>query len=220
MENNQKEIILLKDLGMLYSTEFSKEKKRYGIYKCFCGKEFKTQVSQIKNGYTKSCGCNKNKNKIKHNLSSHRLYNLWNLMINRCNNKKRKAYKDYGGRGIIVCEEWENDFIAFYNWSINNGYKENLTIDRVDNNKGYSPNNCRWVSRSIQSRNNRKIRINNTSGYRGASWHKGINKFVSTISVDSKKIHIGIFDTLIEAAKAYDKYVIDNKLEHTINGVI
>ncbi len=138
-------------------------------------------------------------------------------MLDRCNNSSHKAYKNYGGIGIKICDEWNNNFISFYNWSLNNGYESNLTIDRQDNDKGYSPDNCRWVTQEIQSRNTRKIRENNTSGYRCVSFKKAINKFQCRINVDKKQIYLGVYDTAIKAALAYDKYVVDNNLEHTKN---
>ncbi len=87
-----------------------------------------------------------------------RLYTVWKNMKDRCNREKNKSYKNYGGRGIKVCEEWENDYVVFRNWAINNGYKfdskfQECTIDRIDNDKGYSPENCRIVSNLIQSKN-------------------------------------------------------------------
>lgn len=92
----------------------------------------------------------------KHGKCNTRLYRRWKHMKDRCYNKNYKRYSDYGGRGIVVCDEWRNDFQAFYDWAINNGYKENLSIDRIDNNKGYSPDNCQWVDVATQNRNTRR----------------------------------------------------------------
>ena len=94
--------------------------------------------------------------KIIHGKTHTRLYNIYKGMKRRCYNKTDKDYKDYGGRDITICDEWLNDFMSFYNWSMNNGYDESLTIDRMDNNKGYSPDNCRWVDVKTQSNNTRR----------------------------------------------------------------
>ena len=85
--------------------------------------------------------------------SSTRLYSIFYDMKTRCYNKKRKTYKNYGGRGIIICDEWLNNFDNFYNWAINNGYKDNLTIDRINVNGNYEPSNCRWVIMKEQFHN-------------------------------------------------------------------
>ena len=213
MENNQKELILLKDLGMRYPTQKSKKKARYGLFKCFCGNEFEVIIQSTKRKCSKSCGCAKGN--LKHNLYGHSLYKVWNNMNQRCNNPKNTFYKNYGGRGIKVCDEWLNveNFIR----DMYPTFKEGLTIDRKDNNIGYSKENCRWVDSNIQSRNTRKIRTNNVSGYRGVSWKSKNKKWVAQIVVDSKKIHIGLFDNILNGALAYDNYIIANNLEHTKN---
>ena len=186
------EPILLEDLGTLYPTENSKKKRRFGIYKCgFCGTEFKACTYSINSGHSKSCGCYHKKLKsegmnIKHNLSNTRLYNTWSKLKNRVLNPKDKQYNDYGGRGITICDEWKNDFKSFYDWAMSNGYSDELSIDRIDNDGNYCPENCRWTTRTIQQRNQR-IQKNNTSGYKGVSFVKDRNKYKSYICVNKKK---------------------------------
>ncbi|MBO5143013.1 MAG: hypothetical protein J6C46_08530 [Clostridia bacterium] len=94
-----------------------------------------------------------NKNSVKHGLSKTRLHRIWHSMYCRCYYPSTNQYKNYGGKGIKVCEEWKHieGFINFYNWAMNNGYEENLTLDRIDNNKNYCPLNCRWISLKEQS---------------------------------------------------------------------
>lgn len=213
LQNNQKEIILLKDLGLEYPTEKSTKKARFGLFRCFCGNEFKTILRHIKTGNTKSCGCLN----PKHGLINHRLYKAWANIIQRCNNSKTLNYKDYGERGITICNEWKNDFIAFYNWSLENGYSENLTIDRINHLGNYEPNNCRWTDKKTQSRNTRKIHKHNTSGYRGVCWKSKNKKWQTQITVNSKKIHLGLFNIALDGALAYDNYIIKHNLEHTKN---
>jgi hypothetical protein len=217
----EKEVILkptlIRNLGVLYPNENSKWKSRYGIYKCgFCGNEFKAQVKHINNGATKSCGCYRKKvsselNKT-HGLTNTRLHRIWKNLKNRTLNKNTKDYNDYGGRGITICEEWKNDFMSFYNWAMSNGYSEDLTIDRIDNDGGYCPENCRWTTKTIQARNTR-IAKNNTSGYKGVSFYKGKNKCIAQICVNNKSIYLGLFPTAVEAGIAYNNYIIENNLE-------
>lgn len=100
---------------------------------------------------------------VKISKHNNRLYNIWYNMKRRCTDINSKDYKNYGAKGIKVCEDWENDFMNFYNWSINNGYRDNLTIDRINNKDDYKPSNCRWVTIKEQHRNysqNRKYTIN------------------------------------------------------------
>jgi hypothetical protein len=211
--------ILIKNLGTMFATEKSKERRRYGIYKCgFCGNEFKASTSNISTGNTKSCGCYQKRRASEthktHGLGYTKLYRVWTDIKNRTLNPKNNYYFDYGGRGITICDEWKNDFVPFYNWAMLNGYEENkgLSIDRIDNDRGYSPSNCRWTTQNIQARNQR-IRKNNKSGYRGVSYNKDRNKYKSYICVNGKKIHIGYFLTKKEKAIAYNNYIIENNLE-------
>ena len=136
------------------------------LFKCDCGKEIVTTSSSVRRGRTKSCGCYNQelrKNRIKHGMFNTKMYCAWVHMRQRCNNPKCKSYQDYGGRGITVCEEW-NTFINFYDWAMANGYEESLTLDRIDNDENYEPDNCRWVSMSVQENNKRN---NHFVEYRG-----------------------------------------------------
>ena len=110
-------------------------------------------------------------------------------MKKRCSDKTLESYKNYGGRGIVVCKEWKNSFEVFRDWAIENGYSKELTIDRENNDGNYEPSNCRWTNRNIQARNTKKIKSNNTSGYRGVHFKKSLKKWQSTIVINKKHIH-------------------------------
>ena len=134
------------------------------LCKCKCGKEVIVTGNNLRKGNSKSCGCYNRellpKINSTHNASNTRLYHIWTCMKDRCYNPKNKKYKDYGGRGIIICDEWINDFEAFANWAYDNGYIENVsrgecTIDRIDVNGNYCQQNCRWVNQKVQTNNKR-----------------------------------------------------------------
>lgn len=146
-------------------------KSQHGIYwkcKCDCGKIGYVTSNSLTRGNSKSCGCyHKEKAKesaTKHGKSTSRLFKVWCAMIERTTNPKNKSYSNYGGRGIEVCDKWRDDFQAFYDWAMNNGYDENAskgdcTIDRIDVNGNYCPENCRWVGMDVQAKNKRKLQI-------------------------------------------------------------
>lgn len=220
-ENNEDlpKPILVEDLGMMFHTESSSERKRFGIYECgFCGTEFRASTQDILRGITKSCGCYKKRriseaNKT-HGLADTKLNNIWRGMKKRIFGEYTKRYSDYGGRGITICDEWKNDFMSFYNWAINNGYVEGkkLSLDRIDVNGNYCPDNCRWVDDVIQARN-RRIRKDNSSGYKGVHSVKGSKYFISRICIEGTRIYLGSFKTAEEGAIAYNNYIIENNLE-------
>ena len=223
-ENNSEKLkllhpksILIEDLGMMFSTEKSKRKYKFGIYKCgLCGEEFRTQINNVKNGNTKSCGCY-GKRRLSETHKTHgkrhtRIYRIWGNLKNRILNNNTKVFKDYGGRGITVCDEWKNDFKSFYDWSILNGYEDELSIDRIDNDGNYCPENCRWTTKTIQARNTR-IPKNNSSGYKGVYFNKRRGKYQAHIVVNKKSIYLGSFPTPVEAGIAYNNYIIENNLE-------
>lgn len=207
-------MILVKDLGMLVANENLGYKKRYGLYKCDCGKEFKTQMYSVKQGHTKSCGCLQKKvttqRNRKHGKRNHRLYNVWNNMMTRCYNQNHKDYSYYGLRGIKVCKEWHNieNFINDMYPTFQNG----LTLDRKNNDGNYEPSNCRWANIYIQNRNTRVLRSTNKSGYRGVSWSSNCKKWRARCHHHGKEIVIGYFEDAKDAGKAYDKFIDDNNI--------
>ena len=138
----------------------------------------------------------------RHGMRSKGSYKTWNGMIQRCYNKNSVNYKYYGGRGITVCNRWINSFINFYE---DMGERpEGMSLDRIDNNKVYSKNNCKWVDKVSQGRN-RRVMKNNTSGHKGVYWNKKSKKYQASISVDKKLKHLGLFNTINEAIDARKK---------------
>ena len=132
-------------------------RKRFVQCKCTCGNISRHRLEDIRSGRTKSCGCFNKDKELKHGLSDTRIYNIWKGVVSRCNNPSCKNYKNYGNRGISVCTAWL-DVEIFYEWAVNNGYKDGLSIERKDVNEGYNPENCTWIPFKRQACNRRSSR--------------------------------------------------------------
>lgn len=134
-------------------------KQYYWLCKCDCGNTTSVNGAKLNNGHTKSCGClvaeTFEKYRTKHNGKHTRLYRIWCAMKDRCYGSGENNTKNYSERGITVCDEWKNDFVAFRDWAIANGYRNDLTLDRKNNDDGYFPGNCRWVTMIEQANNKR-----------------------------------------------------------------
>lgn len=199
----------------IFHKEYSGKKRKFGIFICkYCGNKFESLSTRDDTPLKKSCGCytNELRKHCTHKKSNHKLYRVWVAMRDRCNNKTNKGYKNYGERGISVCREWKDDFMSFYRWSMENGYEKGKSIDRINNDKGYSPDNCRYTTPLIQNCNRRNF---NKYGFFGVAKHR--EKYLAHISIKNKKRHIGSFDTIKEAALARDVFVLLNNLPNQLN---
>jgi hypothetical protein len=209
LNNNNFTMGVVKDLGIV-------NKRRTAIFECkSCKKHitFRVDSPLVKNNNGK---CKECKSVNKPNANG-RLGKVWINMNQRCHNKNNPQFKDYGERGIYVCDEWRDDFNSFKLWAKKNGYKDNLFIDRIDNDKGYTPSNCRFVDRLIQNQN-RRIYSSSSSNYRGVCKYK--NKWRVRISIKNKRISLGLYDNKEDAARAYNNYIINNNLPYILNIIL
>lgn len=195
---------------------YTKDKHITWLCECQCEQKTKVVVSgnHLKRGIIKSCGClrkectsQRGKNNIKHGQEGTRIYKLWATMKKRCVNPNDVAYKNYGGRGIKICDEWL-DFSNFYEWAMNNGYEDTLTIERKDVNGNYCPENCKWATMKEQSNNKRN---NHYLEYNGeiktiSQWADKLGISKSTIS---SRIELGwsTEDILTKPVKQYKRKV-------------
>lgn len=190
------------------------------LCECDCGTIRAVRGTILRNGMSESCGCIRT-----HGLSNTRLHRIWSNMKQRCYNKNNDRYNSYGGRGIKVCDEWMHDFMSFYNWSMVHGYKNNLTIDRIDVNKNYEPNNCRWLTNKKQQFNKRG---NHLITYKGTtqtitewSTQLGIKKGTLLARIDKYKWPIEkafIAPIMTNYRKVY-QYTLKNELIKTWDSV-
>jgi len=150
--NRYGRLVIIEDLGL-------KDHFRYVKCKCDCGIVKNFRLNGLRMGSSTSCGCYRQEiagtSNILHGLTKHPLFTIWTNMRQRCHWEESKQYVDYGGRGIIVCDEWRKDFKVFFDWCITNNWNKGLTIDRRNNDGNYEPDNCRIVNNTIQQRNKR-----------------------------------------------------------------
>ena len=185
----------------------------YWNCKCDCGNEKTVRASHLKNGLIVSCGCYRKEqmekrkpqmieNQTTHGMSKTRLYSIWHTMKERCYNPNATSYSDYGGRNISICEEWQS-FKPFYEWAVNNGYTDDLTIDRKDVNGSYCPENCRWATRKEQMNNRR-----NTHYETYGEMRKILSEWSEELGIDQKKLQNWVYrdkmsiEEIIEKIKA------------------
>lgn len=187
-------------------------RKTYWVCQCDCGNIKSARSDSLQCGAIKSCGCMKKEqdrvnltaNHI-HKQSGTRIYEIWQGLKGRCNNIHDTRYDRYGGRGIFVCEEWEHDFEAFYKWALSNGYKDSLTIDRIDNDGNYCPENCRWATVKEQC-NNRETTIKITIGNATKSLSEWCEIFELDYSTTIQKYHRNGFISIDELFNSKGQY--------------
>ena len=210
--------------GRLTVVELLEEKNSDGrqmcMCKCSCGNDYKLAIKSLRVGNGRSCGCLR-----RHSISArnyrhgysvrgdcHPLHGVYHDMKRRCCDPRRKAYPRYGGRGISVCEEWKSSMDTFIVWAESNGYKEGLTIDRIDNDGDYEPSNCRWVNRCVQSAN-KGVSTMNTVGYKGLQLYPNCSAWAVRLSHQCRHVQLGPFTKFEEAVDARNSYITKHELD-------
>jgi len=210
---------LIKDLGVLYAKPTSKSPVRYGLYQCpECPTQFKAITTNVKRGNTTRCkSCHAkiiSASRRVYKEEDNRLRGIWQGMKGRCLSPADHRYEKYGALGIGIDNGWLV-FSDFKKWAYKNGYSDSLTIDRINNEDGYFPENCRWVDMSVQLANKKKS-SRNTIGYIGVQPSQNKKRFVADVEFKGKSKRVGTFDTALEAHLARVKYIKENNLPHYI----
>ena len=199
-----------KRFGMLVVTGLvdCKSKKRLK-WRCICdcGKSCSVLGESLRSGNTKSCGCRVRQVLLdantKHGKANTKLYGVWCSMKSRCYNEKSSSYVNYGKRGITICDEWKNDFAAFYDWAVQNGYSDGLSIDRIDFDGNYEPKNCRWSDSKEQANNRRSSRLLSLNGqvHSVSEWSRITGIKTSTLYMRLNKYGWNVEKTLCTPVK-------------------
>lgn len=210
-----KEFQIIGSNGLILIKEIEpkgKDRRRQGLFRCRCKKQFNAGIKDVRTGNTTSCGCRQKElaslSNFKHGYSNKDLtYEIWKSIKGRIYNKKNKSYKNYGGRGVGIFPIWSVDFQSFYDYvSLLPHFKEETySLDRINNDGNYEPGNLRWTTPHVQCANSRKHK-NNKSGYTGVSSYKKRWQ----VNINSK--YIGYADTLKDAVSLRNNYIIVNKL--------
>ena len=187
------------------SDRISKNGNRYWECECLLyGTKKAIRSTGLRFGNYSSCGCKRGKHSLKHGYSSgghnHKLYDVWYAMKHRCININNPEYHRYGGRGVSICKEWLDPKI-FIEWCLANGYQEGLSIDRINNDGDYTPNNCRFTTQIVQAQNF-GVSSKSKTGVKGVSWHSQCDKWRAYITLNGKQKSLGLFTSIEDASNA------------------
>lgn len=188
--------------------------------KCDCGNEVIVSSGHLRSGHSKSCGClareRSSKYHLTHGMKGTRIFSVYNGMKGRCYNPNDRKYPRYGGRGISMCEEWRNNPSSFFDWAFSNGYRDGLSIDRIDNNGNYSPENCRWADDITQANNKSTNHIYEHNGEKKtiAEWSRELGL---SYSATNYRIKRGSFDELFGNMDANHHFVSHNGVTMSID---
>lgn len=179
--------------GVVQKYAYSRGRAKVWELLCDCGNTYYCDTGHLNNGHTVSCGCYHIDERTTHGgtANKERLFSIWMGIRRRCRYPKHSCYKYYGARGIEMCDEWYNDYAVFREWAYNNGYTDNLSIDRIDVNGNYCPENCRWITLTEQCRNTRYNRFEEMDGI-----SKPVIQWLDDYGITKKKYKNAVYDRL------------------------